>query len=52
MPTGVFGKLAVDYEQRVDYDRLHKERQQRGSCQVRRMGWVLFLPKKASSYQY
>ena len=29
-----FGKLAVDYEQRVDYDRLRRERLQRAKDQI------------------
>jgi len=38
MATGVFGKLAVDYEQRVDYDRLRKERLQRAKDQINKDG--------------
>ena len=38
MATGVFGKLAVDYEQRVDYDRLRKERLQRAQDQINQDG--------------
>jgi Xaa-Pro aminopeptidase len=38
MATGVFGKLAVDYEQRVDYGRLRKERLQRAQKQINEDG--------------
>jgi Xaa-Pro aminopeptidase len=34
----VFGKYAVDYEQRVDYDRLRKERLQRAKDQINKDG--------------
>jgi Xaa-Pro aminopeptidase len=33
-----FGKFAVDYEQRIDYDRLRKERLQRAKDQINRDG--------------
>jgi Xaa-Pro dipeptidase len=38
MKPGAFGKYAVDYEIRVDYDRLRKERLQRAKDQINKDG--------------
>ena len=38
MKPGAFGKYAVDYEMRVDYDRLRRERVERAKNEINRRG--------------
>ena len=38
MKPGAFGKYAVDYEMRVDYDRLRRERVERARDQINKRG--------------
>ena len=39
MKSGAFGKYAVDYEMRVDYDRLRKERTDRARAEIQAAGF-------------
>jgi hypothetical protein len=40
MPMAM-GKYAVDYEERINYDRLRKERLDRAKNRLKTKGWVL-----------
>ena len=45
MNPGALGKYAVDYEIRVDYDRLRKERLQRARDQIKEARFQAVTPR-------
>lgn len=47
-----FGKYAVDYEQRVDYDRLRKERLKRAKDQMQKDGLGTLVTWDAANIRY
>lgn len=47
-----FGKYAVDYEQRIDYDRLRDERLQRAKDQINKEGLGAFITWDAANIRY
>ena len=52
MKPGAFGKYAVDYEMRVDYDRLRRERVERARAQINERGLGAILTWDEANIRY
>jgi Xaa-Pro aminopeptidase len=52
MKPGAFGKYAVDYESRVDYDRLRRERVQKAKAQINADGLGAILTWDEANIRY
>ncbi|MCP5043505.1 MAG: hypothetical protein GY944_20955 [bacterium] len=52
MRPGAFGKYAVDYEMRVDYDRMRRERTARAKAEINNAGLGALLTWDEASIRY